>query len=178
MVAGTEDGILSPFRNFRHTILIFLKFRFTLEQGVLFYYKSKPNPEDTFSGYIDLNLYFLSEDPKYTTRRKYCMRLHNIKYKTWFLATDTDEARKEWIAAMMPYTLFGKKSSNKDLVPPSDPNSDLIRFDDEPATPTSTNAGPVLSPMSADSFSPERFDWVDPDERVMSKYTSYLIPLF
>jgi len=129
-----------------------------------------PHAEDTFCGCVDLNLYFLTEEPKHTSRRKFCVKLHNLKHKTWYLATETKEARTEWFQAMKQYTLFGKKLSNKDLVPAqgnaAGPNSDLITFEDEP---TPASAAAVRNPfmdgsktIDLSAFTSERFDWADP----------------
>jgi hypothetical protein len=114
----------------------FRKRWFILELGYLFYFKSKPSGGKEIQTskdmrHIDLNLYFVRENEKYSTKKRFCFELHNTKQKTLFFAVEAKEERDSWIDAISPYTLFGKKKSSKDALSIDmviNPQQDLLQF--------------------------------------------------
>lgn len=114
----------------------FRKRWFMLELGYLFYFKSKPSGEHEIQTskdmrHIDLNSYFVRENEKHSSKKKFCFELHNAKQKNYLFAVETKEERDTWIEAIQPYTLFGKKKSSKDALAVDmviNPQQDLLQF--------------------------------------------------
>jgi hypothetical protein len=67
---------------------------YSLEQGILFYYKTKPHhSEKKEKGFVNLAHFFIRENDKFSTKKRFVLELYNVRHKGALLAAETKESR-------------------------------------------------------------------------------------